>query len=68
MGPLMELQEVFPRIDTGEADSVPRHYVLELMETLKDEYEHFCLFSDVYDRIRPAGVPGMNPPQAPDLG
>lgn len=61
MGPLIELQEVFPKIDTGEADSVPRRYVLELMDTLKDEYEHFCLFADVYDRIKPAGTPTMNP-------
>lgn len=61
MGPLMELQEVFPKIDTGQPDSISRHYVLELMETLKDEYEHFCLFSDVYDRIKPDDVPTMNP-------
>ena len=61
MGPLMELQEVFPKIDTGEADSVSRHYVLELMDTMKDEYEHFCLFSDVYDKIKPKDVPTMNP-------
>lgn len=61
MGPLMELQEVFPKIDTGKPDSVSRHYVLELMETLKDEYEHFCLFSDAYDRIKPDDVPSMNP-------
>lgn len=61
MGPLTELQEVFPKIDTGQPDSISRHYVLELMETLKDEYEHFCLFSDVYDRIKPDSVPTMNP-------
>jgi len=61
MGPLTELQEVFPKIDTGEKDSVSRHYVLELMDTMKDEYEHFCLFSDVYDQIKPNSVPTMNP-------
>lgn len=61
MGPLMELQEVFPKIDTGKPDSISRHYVLELIETLKDEYEHFCLFSDAYDRIKPDDVPSMNP-------
>lgn len=61
MGPLMELQEVFPKIDTGQPDSISRHYVLELMETLKDEYEHFCLFSDVYDQIKPDDVLTMNP-------
>lgn len=61
MGPLTELQEVFPKIDTGEPDSISRHYVLELIETLKDEYEHFCLFSDAYDRIKPDDVPSMNP-------
>ena len=41
MEPLMELQEVFPKIDTGEDDSVSRRYVLELLDTMKDEYEHF---------------------------
>ncbi|MEE2998219.1 MAG: hypothetical protein VX700_13850 [Pseudomonadota bacterium] len=61
MGPLTELQQIFPKIDTGEHDSVSRHYVLELMDTLKDEYEHFCLFSDVYDRIKPSDTPTMNP-------
>jgi len=61
MGPLMELQEVFPKIDTGEDDSVSRHYVLDLLDTMKDEYEHFCLFSDVYDWIKPDDVPTMNP-------
>jgi hypothetical protein len=61
MGPLMELQEVFPNIDTGGPNSISRHYVLDLIETLKDEYEHFCLFSDAYDRIKPDDVPSMNP-------
>ena len=61
MGPLLELKEIFPRIDTGRPDSVPRRYALELMETMFDEYRHFCLFSDVYDRIKPEGVPTMNP-------
>ena len=61
MGPLMELQEVFPKIDTGEDDSVSRHYVLDVLDTMKDEYEHFCLFSDVYDWIKPDDVPTMNP-------
>lgn len=61
MGPLLELQEIFPRIDTGKPDSVPRRYALELMETMFDEYKHFCLFSDVYDRIKPEGAPTMNP-------
>jgi hypothetical protein len=61
MGPLTEIKEAFPKIDTGKTDSVSRHYVLELIETLKDEYEHFCLFSDAYDRIKPDEVPSMNP-------
>ncbi len=61
MGPLLELQESFPRIDTGAPDSVSRHHILELMETMHDEFRHFCLFSDVYDRIKPAGEPTMNP-------
>jgi len=28
---------------------------------MKDEYEHFCLFSDVYVRIKPDDVPTLNP-------
>ena len=61
MGPLTELRECFPRIDSGGPDSVSRHHVLELMETMHDEYRHFCLFSDVYDLIKPPGAPTMNP-------
>ena len=61
MGPLTELKEIFGKIDTGEEDSVSRHYVLELIDTLKDEYEHFCLFSDVYDQIKPNNLPSINP-------
>ena len=61
LGPLTELQLIYPKIDTGEEDSVDRHYVLELLEILKEEYEHFCLFSDVFDKIKPANTPSINP-------
>ena len=28
---------------------------------MKDEYEHFCLFSDIYDQIKPNNLPSINP-------
>lgn len=57
LGPLTELLQIFPKIDVD----VDRHYVLELMETLQDEYSHYVAFADVYDQIKPDGVPPMDP-------
>jgi len=57
MGPLTEIMESFPKIDTG----VDRHHVLGLIETIHDEFTHYCLFADVYDTIRDAGTPPLDP-------
>lgn len=56
LGPLTEIQMLFPKIDNG-AD---RHHVLELIEMLHDEYSHYVAFADVYDRIKPDDVPPIN--------
>lgn len=55
LGPLTEIQESFPRIDDG----VPRHHVLELIEVLHDEFEHYVLIADIYDAVRGPGDPLM---------
>ena len=57
MGPLTELQEIFPKIDSG----VDRHYALDLMETMHDEYSHYVAFADVHDAIKPDSEPAMDP-------
>ena len=61
LGPLTELREAFPKIDSGTDDSVPRAHVQDLIESISEEFEHFCLFADVHDGIRPAGTPPLNP-------
>lgn len=57
LGPLNELHEVFPRIDSG----VDRHHVLDLIEGLRAEFSHYVAFADVYDAIRPKGAPPLDP-------
>jgi hypothetical protein len=57
LGPLNELHEVFPRIDSG----VDRHHVLDLIEGLRAEFSHYVAFADVYDAIRPEGTPPLDP-------
>ena len=29
--------------------------------TIKAEYSHYCAFADLYDELRPAGAPKLNP-------
>lgn len=57
MGPLTRLQEAFPQIDTG----VGRHEVLDTIEMLHDEFAHYVAFADVYDAIRDADTPPLDP-------
>jgi hypothetical protein len=57
MGPLTEIMESFSKIDR----SVERHHVLDLIETIHDEFTHYCLFADVYDAIRDADTPPLDP-------
>ena len=56
MGPVTELRQAFPRIDAG----VDRHYALELIEMLHDEFEHYVLIADIYDAIRRPDEPPIN--------
>ena len=57
VGPLTELREIFHEIDAG----VDRRYAAELIEVLKDEFSHYMAFADVYDAIREADVPPLDP-------
>ena len=57
MGPLTEIMESFPKIDAG----VPRARILDLIETIQDEFTHYCLFADVYDAIRDDATPPLDP-------
>ena len=57
MGPLTEIMESFPKIDR----TVDRRHVLGLIETIHDEFTHYCLFADVYDAIRDADMPPLDP-------
>ncbi len=60
MGPITELGEIFPKIDIGEG-GVDRRYVLQLIEMLHDEFDHYIRFADVYDTFSGADTPPMNP-------
>ena len=57
VGPLTELREIFLKIDAG----IDRRYAAELIEVLKDEFSHYMAFADVYDAIREADVPPLDP-------
>lgn len=57
MGPLTEIMESFSKIDRG----VDRHHILDLIETIHDEFTHYCLFADVYDAIRDENTPPLDP-------
>ncbi len=59
LGPLTEIMESFPNIDRG----VDRHRVLGLIESIHDEFTHYCLFADVYDAIRDDDTPPLDPHQ-----
>jgi len=59
LGPLTEIMESFSEIDRG----VDRHHVLGLIDTIHDEFTHYCLFADVYDSIRGDDAPPLDPHQ-----
>jgi hypothetical protein len=61
VGPLTELREIFPKIDTGGDAKIDRHYAAELIEGLKDEFSHYIAFADVYDSISGPDTPPMDP-------
>jgi hypothetical protein len=41
--------------------SIDRHEILGVVEGIKAEFSHYCAFADLYDAIRPAGTPKLNP-------
>ena len=46
-GPVAYLSEVFPKIDK----EVDRHEVLDVIDDLRTEFFHYCLFADIYDSL-----------------
>lgn len=57
LGPLEQLTEMFPKIDT----SVDRHEVLDIAEGLWAEFAHYCAFADAYDALALPGEEKINP-------
>ena len=63
VGPIEDLLADFPSIDEG----VPRADILERLETLYEEFSHYCAFADAYDalcgpedaRISPSRLKGV---------
>jgi len=47
LGPVDYLRKVYPKIDRG----VPRHEVLEVIDGLRAEFYHYCLFADIHDYL-----------------
>lgn len=47
LGPLDQLRKAYPRIDRG----VDRHEVLEIIDGLRAEFYHYCLFADIHDHL-----------------
>jgi hypothetical protein len=46
-GPVAYLSEVFAKIDR----EVDRHDVLDVIDDLRTEFFHYCLFADIYDAL-----------------
>jgi hypothetical protein len=57
LGPLEQLAEMFPRIDTG----VDRHEVLDVAQGLAAEFAHYCAFADCHDALALPGEPKIDP-------
>ncbi|HZT52477.1 MAG TPA: hypothetical protein VFA22_11110 [Stellaceae bacterium] len=57
LGCLKNLVAQAPHIDV----SLDRHEVLDVLEGIKSEFSHYCAFADIYDALRPAGAPRLNP-------
>ena len=54
------LKNIVARADAIDV-GFDRHEMLELLEGFKAEFTHYCAFADVYDVLRPAGAPRLNP-------
>jgi hypothetical protein len=57
LGQLKEVLDHGAQIDI----SIDRHEIMEIIEGAKAEYSHYCAFADLYDELRPAGTPKLNP-------
>ncbi len=57
LGVLKSLVAKTPEIDI----TFDRHDVLDVVEGLQAEFSHYCAFADIYDELRPAGAPRINP-------
>lgn len=57
LGCLKSLVAQAPEIDL----SLDRREVLDVLEGIKAEFSHYCAFADIYDALRPAGAPRLNP-------
>jgi len=56
-GQLKKIAERILEVDT----TLGRHEVLGVFEGIRAEFSHYCAFADLYDAIRPAGTPALNP-------
>jgi len=63
LGPVEDLLRDLPRIDID----VPRHDILARMETLYEEFSHYCAFADAYDALREPGAPPLGPAMLRDV-
>ncbi|HEY3073886.1 MAG TPA: hypothetical protein VGJ74_01805 [Burkholderiales bacterium] len=41
--------------------SIDRYEILEALDGVRAEYSHYCAFADLYDELRSAGTPKLNP-------
>jgi hypothetical protein len=57
LGCLKSLIAKAPDIDV----SLDRREVLDVLEGIRAEFSHYCAFADIYDALRPAGAPRLNP-------
>ena len=62
VGPLEDLLADFPAIDEG----VPRKEILERLETLYEEFSHYCAFADAYDALCADGERRLSPSMLKD--
>lgn len=42
-------------------NGLDRHEILGILDGVRAEFSHYCAFADLYDAIRPAGTPKMDP-------
>lgn len=63
VGPLEDLLAALPRIDV----EVARGEVLERLESLYQEFSHYCAFADVHDALCAAGERKLSPAMLRDV-